>query len=191
VVTDERGGYNGTLQLADLLGGDTSDFDDATDPVTVVASWLSPSGSLVFIKRKVLIAGTDTPVLASMVTSIIAHRPGVPFSISPGRQRPGGSAVVLTTPVSPAACRALSSCNGNPAASVKVQDHRFTPISEEEASRLRKNSSVVCADLATEDDDWSRCRWELPGPGRFAIVVCITRAGSTSCFAAYRCAASL
>jgi hypothetical protein len=191
VVTDGSGGYNGTLQLADLLRGKPSGLNAVSGPVTVAASWLSPSGSLVSIKRELLIAGTDTPVFARMVTSIIAHRPGVPFSISPGRQRPGGSAVVLTTPVSPAACRALSSCKENPADSVKVQNHKFSPISEEEASSLRKNSSVVCADLAIEDDDWSRCRWELPGPGRFAIVVCITRAGSTSCFVTYRCAAPL
>jgi hypothetical protein len=177
--------------MADLLRGKPSGLNAVSGPVTVAASWLSPSGKVVSIKRELLIAGTDIPVFAPMVTSIIAHRPGVPFSISPGRQRPGGSAVVLTAPVSRAACSTLSSCKAQTADSVDNQRHVFTPIPEEEASSLRKNSSVVCADLATEDDDWSRCRWELPGPGRFAIVVCITRAGSTSCFAAYRCAAPL
>jgi hypothetical protein len=197
VVTDERGRFNATLPLAPLLRLETPFSEEADFRVEVVAYWrYDVANDIEVSKIYVPITGTDYPGAAPVVTSSDTQYPGVQFSISPGRRSPGASATVFATRVPDALCRALATCRQViPTAPARLSSTYGVPQSratsfkilmEEEAALLRINRTDLCEGLSLDVHDWSQCRWELPGPGLFAIVVCIRREGSDVCYVTYR-----
>jgi hypothetical protein len=192
-----EGRFKATLSLESLLNGEQRGSPSATAPVKIVASWRNAAGNIELTTLRVLMTGTDIPGFTPVSTSIVTHYPGVPFSISAGRQRPGALATVHVASIDSEQCLVLESCSRSKIfqssldssyyhSSDSIVD-RFQLVRRRELKTLRTNASLICSGLSLDEEDWSQCRWELPDVGVFALVVCINRNNEDDCHVTYRC----